>query len=51
MVSQVAELHDDFSDTIFSVTKDQLHFGNTFKFYIPSFFHRLITSIGNTART
>ncbi|PKC56605.1 hypothetical protein RhiirA1_473753 [Rhizophagus irregularis] len=26
MVSRVAELHDDFSDTIFSVTKDQLRF-------------------------
>ena len=34
MVSRVAELHDDFSDTIFSATQDQLRFGNKLKFYM-----------------
>jgi hypothetical protein len=28
MIGQVSELHDDVSDTIFSITQDKLRFGN-----------------------
>src|SRR5947208_10153268 len=42
IVSRVAELHDDFSDTIFNATQDKLRLG---KFYIFLFFHRIITAL------
>jgi hypothetical protein len=51
MVDRVSELHDDVSNTIFSITQDKLCFGNTFNFSYNCILLRIMVSIANIART